>query len=241
MLTRVVWWACPVWLGLASVAGAEIIIYQPPVQVGGGLGSDTEFYEAIGLPETWQLNADNISLSSAAIVRQVAWWGFYGGNFDGTSDPPIGDEYMRVRFYAPRMSDALPDESAILYEETFLNASRTATGQVIFGGSPEFRYEANLSTPFPLQSNTLYWLEIAQIGDVDSHFRWEVGVGLVPGRATSNPIVPDWYFNSGSFAFQLSSIPEPQAAALLALASLTLHRRRRDTRISRAACGSGSG
>jgi hypothetical protein len=226
MLKRTVWWSCAVWLSLASAASAGIVFEQPP-NLGGGIGSDTAFYEIIGSPEVWQLVADNVQVSESAEIRQISWWGFYGGNFDGTSDPPVGDEYMRVRLYAPRQSDGLPDNSAILYEESILNASRMATGRVIFGGSPEFRYEADLGTAFLLQANTLYWFEIVQLGDVDSHYRWSYGTGIVLGRANSNPIVPDWFFSPGSFAFQLSTIPEPQNAALVGVVSLVLARRRR--------------
>lgn len=225
MLKRAVWWSCPVWLSLASATPAGIVFEQLP-NLGGGIGSDTAFYEVMGFPEVWQLVADNVQVSESAEIRRVTWWGFYGGNFDGTSDPPAGDEYMRVRFYAPRSSDGLPDDSAVLYEETFLNASRAATGRFIFGGSPEFRYEANLGTSFVLQSSTVYWLEIVQLGDVDSTYRWEYGTGVVSGRANSNPIVPNWVFNNGSFAFQLSTIPEPQTAALIGVVALLLVRRR---------------
>jgi len=202
---------------LMGIPRGGIIVDQPP-NLGGGIGADTAFYEVIGFPEVWQLVADNVRVNESATVRQVTWWGFYGGNFDGSTDPPVGDEYMRVRFYAPRPNDGLPDNSAILYEETFLNATRVATGRVIFGGSPEFRYEADLSTAFLLQANTLYWLEIAQLGDVDSHYRWEYGTGVIPGRANSNHIVPDWIFNNGGFAFQLSSVPEPGSLCLFVTA-----------------------
>lgn len=225
MLKRTVLWSCAVWLSLASAAPAGIVFEQLP-NLGGGIGSDTAFYEVIGSPEVWQLVADNVQVSESAEIRQISWWGFYGGNFDGTSDPPVGDEYMRVRLYAPRSSDGLPDNSAILYEESFLNASRTATGRVIFGGSPEFRYEADLSTAFLLQANTLYWLEIVQLGDVDSLYRWSYGSGLRPGFAFLNSIVDDWRFTNGSYAFQLSTIPEPQAAALVGVVALVLVRRR---------------
>ncbi|OWY71291.1 hypothetical protein B7486_11910 [cyanobacterium TDX16] len=226
MLKRAVWWSCPVWLSLASAAPAGIVFEQLP-NLGGGGGSDTAFYEVMGFPEVWQLVADNVQVSESAEIRRVTWWGFYGGNFDGTSDPPAGDEYMRVRFYAPRSSDGLPDDSAVLYEETFLNASRAATGRFIFGGSPEFRYEANLGTSFVLQSSTVYWLEIVQLGDVDSHYRWSYGSGLRPGFAFLNSIVDDWRFTNGSYAFQLSTIPEPQAAALVGVSALVFVRWRR--------------
>lgn len=209
-----------------------IVVDQQPTIVAGGPSSDTAFFELIGLPETWQLLADNVQVNESATVRQVTWWGFYGGNFDGSTDPPVGDEYMRVRFYAPRPGDGLPDSSSILFEETFRNATRTATGRVIFGGSPEFRYEAELSTSFLLQANTPYWLEMAQLGDVDSTFRWEYAFGVIAGHAFSNPAVPDWQFVNSSFAFQLSSVPEPSSlchfvAFVLFLKGSSWGRRRR--------------
>ena len=228
MLTRAVWWSCPVWLGLVSAAGAEIVVDQQPVIVAGGPSSDTAFYEFIGPPEGWQLLADNVRVSESASIRHVSWWGFYGGNFAGTNDPPAGDEYMRVRFYASRSSDGLPDSSAILYEETFLNASRIATGRLIHGGSPEFRFDADLTVPIAMQASAVYWLEVAQIGDVDSTFRWIYTVGVLRDYAFLNSIVSDWHLSEGvSLAFQLSTIPEPQTAALVGVVAMVLVRRRR--------------
>jgi hypothetical protein len=227
MLKRAVAWSCAVWLSLAPAAPAEIVVDQQPVIVAGGPSSDTEFYEFIGPPEAWQLLADNVRVSESASIRHISWWGFYGGNFAGTSDPPPADEYMRVRFYTPRSNDGLPDSSAILYEETFLNASRIATGRLIHGGSPEFRFDADLSVPFAMLANTVYWLEVAQIGDVDSTFRWIYTVGVLRDYAFLNSIVSDWHLNEGvSLAFQLSTIPEPLTAALVGIVSLVLVRRR---------------
>lgn len=216
---------------LMGIPRGGIIVDQQP-NLGGGSGSDTSFVEDDGLPEVWQLIADNIDLTSDATARRLTWWGFYGGNFSGSRDPPVGHEYMRVRFYAARPGDGMPDSSSILFEETFLNATRIATGRVIPGGWQEFRYDINLSTPVSLQSNTRYWIEISQQGDIDSHFRWESGAGLQPGFAFLNSIVPDWRFTNGSYAFQLSSVPEPSSlcllvASVLLLKGLTRGRKRR--------------
>lgn len=119
---------------------------------------------------------------------------------------------MRIRFYCARPSDGLPDDGNIIFEELFLDPSRTATGNLVnVGGFPEeFQFEVDLATPANLESDVLYWLEIVQIGDVESHFRWEDGFGIVDGFAFINGNVPDWQSTPGSRAFQLL-IPEPSS------------------------------
>lgn len=199
---------CVVVAGSASYGRAETIWDQQPTGTG-GVSADTEFVDDLGRL-TWELEADNILLTTSATVRQLTWWGLYGGNFSGSPDPPVGDEWFRIRFYAPRGGDGLPDDANILSEQFLLNPTRVYTGRDFFGGSAhEFLYEAPLNEAFFLASDTLYWLEIVQFGDVESHFRWEFGSGALAGRAFVNPVVSDWRFVGGNFAFQLSSVPEP--------------------------------
>lgn len=203
---------------LMGLPRGGIVVSQPP-DLGGGQASDSSFINGVGDP-FWQLLADNIQLSKFATIRHVTWWGFYGGDFDeapDAHDPPAGDEAMRIRLYSARPGDGLPDSSDILFKESFLNPSRTATGRTLLlpGIPAEYRFEVDLSFPLSLDSSVLYWLEISQVGDLDSHFRWQRGLGTLIGRASSNPITPNWQTISGSMAFELSAIPEPGTAGLL--------------------------
>jgi hypothetical protein len=195
-------------LSTAGVSPGGIIVQQLPDPFGGP-ASDTLFRNQVG-QVVWQLEADNIVLDASAVVRQVSWWGFYGGSGTPTTPPPI-TETMRIRFYGARPGDGLPDDNNVLLEEFHQGAVREATGVLVFvGGRPaEYRYQVNLASPLSMKAATLYWLEIVQIGDVDSAFRWETGVGLINGLAFINGGFGDWQQVSGGHAFELSTVPEP--------------------------------
>ncbi len=201
-----------------------IVFSQPPAQIS-AFGSDTEFINAQGQP-AWQLEADNILFTEPVTLRHLRWWGIYGGSGTPVTPPPE-TELMRVRFYGARPGDGLPDDTNIISEQTFLNPFRIATGEIVNVGGlpPEFEFETVLTTPVDLEADTLYWLEIAQIGDIDSFFRWESGFGLVGGKAFINQIVFDWQFVSGSHAFELSTIPEPATASLVLWGAMLVARR----------------
>jgi hypothetical protein len=193
--------------------GGGVVWDQQPLN-SGGPGADTDFYSDSG-QQVWQQVADDILLADPATVRRIVWWGFYGGTFSGTTEPPDGPETMRLRFYDARPSDGLP--GATLYEESFLDPSRTATGRIVFAtGGAEYIFELDLTTPFDLDGGEAYWLEVVQVGDVDSHYRWEVSPGTGTPFAFINPWVPDWQRTTltANVAFQLSTVPEPAAFVL---------------------------
>lgn len=208
---------------LMGIPRGGIVFEQLPNR-SGGPAADTDYISGNGLPY-WQLEADNVLLNESAVIRHITWWGFYGLDFDqspGAHDPPAGLETMRIRLYGARTSDGLPDSLSILFEQTLVNPSRTNTGRTLLlpGAPAEYRFEADLGNPIGLSSNVLYWLEIVQFGDQSSLFRWEYGTGRINGRAFSNPIVPNWFGTEGSFAFQLSTIPEPSSLCLVSLCVL---------------------
>lgn len=207
-------------------ASASIIVDQLPAQLG-GYGSDTEFRDIVGNP-VWQLVADNIQLTQSAIARNLKFYAFYGGD-EQNHAPPAGDEIIRVRFYGARAGDGLPDSGDVLLERTFLNLPLNSTGRTIAvqGGPDEYFFEADLGAGILLMPNTMYWLEIAQIGIPNSTFRWETGFGAVPrfafkGNATSD----EWETFSGSLAFQLSTVPEPTTVGLVFVGALCVSQRR---------------
>ena len=203
----------------------DIVVEQLPAH-SGGYGSDTAFRDYVGRP-VWQQIADNLLLADSAAIGRVEWWGFYGAT-DQSHYPPTGDETMRVRFYSARPGDGLPGE--VFYEESFLNPSRVATGAFVYSDvlAPEYHFAADLSTPVSLVPATIYWFEVVQVGDVDSHFRWEDGYGLIPECAGINNLLPDWELVSDSGqAFRLLTVPEPSALLLLFPVGMFIAARRR--------------
>ena len=223
MKKRSGWVAVIAVLASASFARAGIIVDQQPAQLG-GYGSDTDFLDFFGNP-VWYLEADNIRLAQSATARNLRFYGFYGGD-EQIHEPPQGNEMIRVRFYAARPSDGLPDNAQVLFEQSFLNLARTETGKTIaVDGRPvEYLFEADLGAGISLLANTTYWLEVAQIGDRDSTFRWETGFGAVSGHAVINYNIPDWVSSTGSFAFTLSTIPEPSTLAFFLFSGLCITR-----------------
>ncbi len=194
----------------------------------GGPGADTDFYSDSG-PRVWQQVADDIMLPSAATIRRIVWWGFYGGNFTGSRYPPPGPETMRLRFYDARPGDGLPGQT--LWEESFLNPSRTWTGRDVqsVGGHPEYVFQTDLTTPFVLDAGVPYWLEIVQVGDVDSTYRWEYSPGVQTPYALKNTFYPDWQRTTLNIdvAFQLSTVPEPATFGLFVFGFMLVARRKR--------------
>ncbi len=200
-----------------------VVVDHQPTRSGGPF-ADTAFLDMFGDPQ-WQFLADDILLNSLATIRSVRWWGFYD------QDNPPASETFRMRFYDARPSDGLPGN--VLFEESFLDPAREGTGQIVFTGvdPQEHVYFVELVTPFDLAANTPYWLEITQIGDLSTGFRWEDSVSGNREFAFRNSIFPDWDIATQSeLAFQLSTIPEPSTFILLLLAAAPFGRRCRSCR-----------
>jgi hypothetical protein len=197
-------------LALAGIApaSAQFVVDHQPYPYGGP-GADTALSSA-SLPFTWQLVADDFRVFAPGLVKHVNWWGFHKENVA----PP--NETMRIRLYREPPGDGLPGE--ILYEETFVNPERIETGRTIaIGGSPrEYKYHVELAKPLEFSPGLVYWLEIAQIGDPNSGFRWEFSRADTNGFASKNNLFPDWRRTTltSDLAFQLI-VPEPVTAALL--------------------------
>lgn len=203
--------------------GDGVVFEQVPNQLGGP-PSDTS-YTIFGQPEATQQVAEDIVLDAPAAIRRIRWFGFYNLN-----NPPIMDELFRLRIYPPRPGDNLPDEPNVLREEFFVDPVRTATGMFI--GAPgfpdEYLYQVDLATPFPMLGSTLYWLEIVQIGDFNTAFRWELALGDTGGAAVKGTFVPgdDWMlFSTTDTSFQLSTIPEPASLAFGVLVACVILKR----------------
>lgn len=209
---------------LTAPARADIIFDHQPHPYGGP-SSDTLFTTAFGQPY-WQRLADDFVLGSADQAIGLTYWGFYD------ADNPPATETMRIRILRARAGDLLPDENNVVSETTIQNPSREATGRIIqVGIGPhEYRYQASLVSPVDLEAATKYWIEVVQIGDITTKFRWEDSVTDLDGISFINPAVVDWRSSlpgaPADTAFQLIS-PEPASVVLLALGLCHCARRHR--------------
>jgi hypothetical protein len=212
---------CLLSLSVSSAAQGEIVVDQPPNQTN-GQASDTEFIASGSGSATWQLIADDFMLAAPAVARHISFWGFFGGNFDEFPEPAPLSETLRVRIYGARTVDGLPDSRNVLIEEVFSNPLRTPTGLTVALGPlpPEYQYDLDFTVPLFLSANETYWIELAQLGDINSHFRWERGTGPISDFAFQNPNVTDWGNLPGNFAFRISTVPEPASIYLLILGAL---------------------
>lgn len=206
---------CTVFFALSQAAHAGIIVDHQPFNTGGG-ASDMLFTTPFGQP-IWQWHADDFVWATKERLTHVNYWGFYN------ADNPPTVEAFRLRLYWPRVSDGLPGN--IVHEETIQNPTRTATGRIVLTGiAPrEFLFESTLATPVDLIENARYWLEVVQLGDISTHFRWETSVSGNSQYAYDNPLGAGWRMahGQGDHAFQLIS-PEPTSAALFVVSSLLL-------------------
>lgn len=219
------------WQQLPGPAAAmgQVMVFNQPRHPVGGPGADTSFIDDGG-NSIWQQVADDIILSQDATIGRIKWFGFYGGTFTGSTQPPAA-QTMRIRFYDSRPVDGLP--GAILFEESIVDPPRFPTGAVLpLPLAPiEQRFEVDLSTPFDMLTGVQYWMEIVQLGDLNSHYRWEFSPGNGSPYAFINPNVIDWRRSTASsnLTFELWTVPEP-STFLLVLGALALPLTRPRTR-----------
>jgi hypothetical protein len=192
-----------------------------------GISSDTAYIDDSGHP-TSALLADRFLLSQSAAVCSVRWWGFYGGT--GVLDPgPPSSESFRIRFFDDIAG--LPGSS--LYEAVLDNPARSWTGSLIGiqAARKEYFYQGTLPqclVPAPGSTN---WIEIAQLDDINSRFRWE-NSNTLDGFAVQFPIGTPWRLSSNpsQLAYELWT-PEPCSGVLfagsIAGAVLRMERRKR--------------
>ncbi len=201
-------------LGLAAAWGQIIVVDHQPHPFGGG-ASDTLFSSPVNGQPVWQRNADDFMLAADYEIGTIKWWGFYN------ADNPPAAETMRIRFYGARPGDGLPDDGNILYETSVQDHTRTWTGRIVATGigPREYLFQTVLPTPVFLEGGTKFWLEIAQIGDLSTTFRWEDSTSQSNGHAFINNITLDWRTTLpggiADTAFQLITVPEPGSLLLL--------------------------
>lgn len=217
-------WLVPLLLGPVALAAeqTDILLHRQAPGRTFGYDADTLNRDDSGQP-SGQFVADRFELAAAGAVCRVRWWSFYGSSLAQELEPPPAHETIRVRFYGDR--SGLPGD--LLREFTFFDPPRQATGVSIPTGVGPLEYVYNVDLPvcLPAQSGTTYWLEIAQLGDIDSRFRWEASNN---GEfAVRFPIDTPYRLinNLGQLSYELRT-PEPCSGALLGLALAYLLNRR---------------
>ncbi len=199
----------------ATAARADLLLHRQGPGRTGGYAADTQFMSEFG-GAAGQVVADKFNLQQDLPICRVTWWSFYGSSLAQEVEPPPLSEIVRIRF----LGDAVGLPGALLWEEQFLNPLRQATGFSIATGPgpPEFRYQVDLVNCFaPPQPGAPYWIEIAQLGDPSSYFRWE-GSNTGGEFAVRFPIDTPFRLISGigQLAYELRT-PEPCSGAMLAL------------------------
>lgn len=213
-MAKVCFWIAVLLAASTTIANAGTVLLHAPNQEY-GWRSDTSFL--LGNSPSSQRLADGFALDAPAIIRQVAWW----GDYEGTPLPL--NESMRIRFYAADSGSGLP--GSMISEAIIANPLRVPTSLLVRGTPgtsatwPEYLFQAELASSVSLDAHSLYWLEIAQLGDSSSRFRWELSPTDGSTIAYSYPADTQWQLDSfpSNLAFQLSTIPEPCTLAMAIL------------------------
>jgi hypothetical protein len=202
----------------------DLLFRQPPDQYN-GVPSDTAWTRNPTGQLASTLGADNFTTINDVSICGIIYYGFYGANAPEPPpyivDPPA-TETMRIQFY----SDAGGLPASVLWERTFDDARRVATGRdvAVSPNRPEYQYIKGFADCFQVQAGVQYWISISQIGDAGSRWRWE-SAHSDNSRAEQSPTGGPWrIFTSYGFAFDLYRTPEPSSAVLLILAGLARRR-----------------
>jgi hypothetical protein len=216
------------WLCAPAAGQVPMLLHRQPPGRTFGYASDTQFRDDFGRILS-ALYADRFELAAGGEVCRVVAWAFFGGSYEPFDPPPPASETLRVRFY----DEAAGLPGSELLSQTFDNPPRIFTGFTVSGDPRrrEYRYEFHLSPCLAAAPGTAYWVEISQISDPDSIFRWEGS--NTPGQyAVQFPIGAPWQVvtGSGQIAYELWT-PEPTSLFLAGAGVLgAVLRRRRGRR-----------
>jgi hypothetical protein len=185
--------AFAIFLGLAATNLTRADFVQLPGHFG---GFDSDATMAV---------AENFQFSQTSSIGKLIWW---GGNYGPTSS----SDTFTVQLYA----DVGGQPGGLLSGFVVGNISATATGGYVNDPDPhpEYRYSADLLTPFVAQAGTTYWLSITY--SPTSTWLWEASTPADIGAGVQRR------FNGGSWepyydrtAMQLVVVPEPSCGLLL--------------------------
>jgi hypothetical protein len=203
----------------ADMASAAPVFSRVPGMIDGGTGSDRDFGTQI---------ADDVTLTSAATVRSVKWWGMFGP-FNNTPVTPVSFDLI---FYGDiGGSPSLPNVNNVLSSTTVSFSTLTDTG--INAGNVDdpldvYVFEANV-TPTAIPANTKVWFSVLANtnNDLDDDFLW---AGRNTGNSThtfaylTSSSAPNFTTQSGTLWYfvldNAALIPEPSSLVLLSLGGL---------------------
>ena len=200
------------------------LIYSQAPNRNFGFASDSLFRDDFGQIQG-SLYADRFQVSAAAVLGQLVWYGLYGAQDQGFDPEPPISESFRIRLFSQVNSPIPPLQlpADVLYETSTDAVFREFNGAFV-NGRREYRYILNLPMSFTIQPGTPYWLEISQIGDVNSFFRWESSTG--GERAFEFPLGSTWQMaTGGQLAYELR-VPEPMTGSFVAVVVLARATRR---------------
>lgn len=202
----------------AGTAAAAVLVEQLPSNAAAG------YYSNVNQPQQW---ADDFSLTAAAALDGVSWWGGYDTANGGIEDP--GSDAFRVRVYSD-----IGGTGTVLHEFGSSSVIRTPTALVDAAGNSVYRYDLDLSAaPVGLPTGDLY-LAIENLGASD--WFWQAaGTGMSWYRGEDTD---DWAAaprDGDQLAFRLTTaasqtVPEPGTAGLALLAVVAWARTRQRPR-----------
>jgi len=210
------WTLCCAMAMLALAAGAANagIIYD------NGTPDDQWGYISDFDPDPILRAADDFTLSEAATIRDVHWWGYYGyhGALPDTDSFTI--EIYGMVGGAPAAGP--PDHSIVVGD-----VGRTATGGGLPGSGPSvYKYDVG-GLSIPLAAGT-YALCIINDTTSADEVDWEWARRTQSaGTMWTNVAGEPWVVGTSGTAFYVTDdVPEPAGLGLIGLAALTLKRRR---------------
>ncbi len=178
------------------------------------------------LPEG-EVSADNFRLATPTVVNAVRFWGLY--SLEGPV-PPVPDTFVLGFFNnveiipGINLPESVANELPIVRDP--ISVSRTLTNMLLtvfdpnigdFVNFPIFEYYA-IFPDLLIPANEIKWLSIVNVTDQDDpNWFWATsdpnaglsGVAFTSAFSQDQGII--WFGDFNNLAFQLESIPEPQA------------------------------
>jgi hypothetical protein len=189
-----------------TLVTAKADFVQLPVHLGG-----------YGSEPTWKV-AEDFQFAQTSSVGKLIWWG-------GVYNPPPQQDTFTVQLYA----NVGGQPGGLLSGFEVGPITKVATGNFVNAPNlyPEYRYSADLLTPFVAQAGTTYWLSI--IYSPSGIWLWEASTSADVRVGHQRSINGGaWEPDSARMAMQLVVVPEPSCALLLvgAVASCAFVKRR---------------
>jgi hypothetical protein len=211
-------------LGVGSVASADFIVVNNPVQDTVGFYSDA--YDSKGAYSYAQSGAQGFSLEDSYTTSSLRWW----GSMNGFNDQGL----TNIDCFQIIVWDADFETQVTNQKIDISNINVVDTGDFNFFGQPV--YEFYVPILFPISSGNYFMNIGAQLNDAaGDQFVWSQGQNVEDFWFTDEngqykwgdwrQLPPSLIGNTAGGAFVLSA-PTPGAIALLGMAGLAGRRRR---------------